>query len=231
MNIVDYITILIICVCTIDGIVRGFVLSFFNLIGFVVSIYIAKTYYPVVSKYVLSNTNLFSRISDFVNDRVFTITKGIQDFDNSETVLNIFKLPTPIKESMIENAQTFNGANSIVNNTQGYMSSNLTTLLINLLSIFIIFIVVRFLIYILTNILNTIVKIPILKQFNTFLGLIFGVTKGILIVYIVFAILTPIVSMFPHSYIADKTTCSTIGCFFYYNNIIINYLKVKGLLF
>ena len=67
-------------------------------------------------------------------------------------------------------------------------------------------------------------KLPIIKQFNKAGGTIYGVIQGILIVYIVFAVISLIAPMLNNTDFLEQINNSLIGNMVYNNNIILKLL-------
>ena len=67
-------------------------------------------------------------------------------------------------------------------------------------------------------------KLPIIKQFNKVGGTIYGVIQGILIVYIVFAVISLIAPMLNNTDFLEQINNSLIGNMVYNNNIILKLL-------
>lgn len=95
---------------------------------------------------------------------------------------------------------------------------------INIGVILAIFIIVRLALIVLTFIADIIADLPILKQFNDIGGLLYGVIKSLLIVYILLAIIFFIVYISGNTMIADAISNSYITEFFYNNNILLKIL-------
>ncbi len=214
MNIVDYLIIILIIINGFGGLIKGFIITFFSFVGFIISIIIAKTYYPVLATYLINNTNMFVKIQRFVDERLSVVLEKFSD-NSIMSIEDILRLPSNM--------------NSTVASEPVFLSNNLTYVIISIISIIIIFLLSRFAIFIIMHILDSIAQFPILKQFNRLVGLVFGIAKGILVVYIIFAMLTPVISLFPDSIIAQKTFESTLGYFFYSKNLIIGFIKTLSI--
>ncbi|MGO1470177.1 MAG: CvpA family protein, partial [Tissierella sp.] len=68
-------------------------------------------------------------------------------------------------------------------------------------------------------------KLPILNTLNTFAGLVFGLLKGVLIVFIIYTLLTPVIILNKESFIATNTMESALGMYFYNPDFLLNFLK------
>lgn len=219
MGLMDIIILIVIGLNGLLGLKKGLILSVFNLVGFILAIYIAKMYYPVASKFIINNPNFIAKVKDYVSGRVNTIADGVSKSNGMDSIVDAFKLPKPINEGIINNSST------IIETGKANIANSLTVFFINILSMVIIFLIARLIIHLLVMLLNSIAQLPVLKQFNSTTGLVFGILKGVLVVYIAFAILTPIISMYPDGNIAEYTYQSTLGQFFYKKNIIINFIN------
>ncbi|WP_034429867.1 CvpA family protein [Caldisalinibacter kiritimatiensis] len=226
MNWVDLIVIIILVTSSLRGLVKGFIISLFNLVGFFIAAYIAKLYYPVLVGYIYKNTNFINRIESFIYERVFKIMEGNENGLDKDLIINGFKLPAPIKESLGNNINLHTG--EITKSIGQALANEFTYIFVTIISIIIVFLAAKILLAIVVHVVDSIAKLPILRTFNRLTGFAFGLIKGVLIIYIIFAILTPVISMFPEGFIATGTYESTLGSYFYTQNVIINYLSGKG---
>ena len=82
------------------------------------------------------------------------------------------------------------------------------------------FIVARILLILLRFITSLIAKLPIIKQFDKLGGFIYGLLEGLIIVYVVLAIIS-FVSPMMSGDIANAIDNSTIGSMMYNNNLLL----------
>ena len=106
-----------------------------------------------------------------------------------------------------------------------FSAGTITDALISLLVILILYSIIN-------TILNTIIlaidsffRLPVLNTLNKFTGLVFGLAKGVLFVFLIYLILTPVIVMNPQGTLATKTMESTLAMYFYQPDFIMNYLK------
>ncbi|KPU26573.1 hypothetical protein TR13x_09510 [Caloranaerobacter sp. TR13] len=229
MNWVDYVVIVILLVNGLGGLSKGLIITLFNLVGFILSLYIAKLYYPVLANFIKNNPNFIYTIKKYVTTRVEIIINKIGNSGSIGDFFEILKLPNKLGEKMINDPNVNSYMNNTINTAGDMISTKLTGLFVDIISIIIVFLVAKFILYVVVSILDNIAQLPVLRQINKSAGLIFGLIKGIFIIYILFAIITPVVTMFPDGAIAKGIYDSTIGYYLYSNNLIINYLKGYGL--
>ena len=108
--------------------------------------------------------------------------------------------------------------NEIVKNA----AKEISIRLINILVIVVLFIATRLILILLVLISDLITSIPIIKQFNELGGVLYGIIRGLAIIYAILAILFLIVSMSPNNAILTSIDSSIITKFMYENNILLN---------
>lgn len=115
-----------------------------------------------------------------------------------------------------------------VNKTQNevvYESAGAISIkVINLISFIVIFTVVRVALFALTFIADVITSLPILKQLDDVGGILYGIIKALLIIYVVLAVIFFIANLTTNTTISDAISSSYITKFFYENNILLNIL-------
>ena len=108
--------------------------------------------------------------------------------------------------------------NEVVHETAGAMAEKV----INLIVFIGIFTAVRVALFALTFIADAITSLPILKQLDDAGGILYGLVKGLLIIYAVLAIVNLIVTFTSSVAISDVISSSHITKFFYNNNLLLN---------
>ncbi|KNF07129.1 hypothetical protein CLPU_23c00120 [Gottschalkia purinilytica] len=203
MNWIDAVVIAILAYNVLMGLSRGFVVSVLSLLSFFVSYIVAKSYAPALTQLLQDNTNLFSKLSEVVAKSV----NGVQNA-NVNSLLDGYKVTETVSNS---------GGNTL--------AQILTSVIVGAVSFIIIYALAKGLFSFAIRVINRGVQFPILKQANGVLGLAFGTVKGLLILYLLFAIVTPLVVIFTNSAISQSIFNSKIGYFFYEHNILLDYLK------
>ena len=94
----------------------------------------------------------------------------------------------------------------------------------NVIVLLAIFIVVRALLLLLTFVSDMITSLPLIKQCNEVGGVVYGIIKALLIVYVILAILFFVVLVSGNTQISDIVSSSYITKFLYEHNIILNIL-------
>lgn len=104
-------------------------------------------------------------------------------------------------------------------------AKTITDLVIRLFIVLIIYSIVNAILIMIIRKIDRFFKLPILNTLNTFAGLVFGLLKGVLIVFIIYTLLTPVIILNKESFIATNTMESALGMYFYNPDFLLNFLK------
>ncbi|MCT4565572.1 MAG: CvpA family protein [Maledivibacter sp.] len=227
MNWMDISVIIIIVISGLRGLSIGLVLSFFNIASYIVAGIIAKLYYSFVSVLIIENTNWFYRIQQFIiKNMKFLAKDSLQNQGaTKENIFEMMNLPKIFEKLFMKSDAFAQYSEGSLYNINIYISELIAKVIIDLLSIIIIFIIARIALNILSTVLNGIASLPIIKQFNRLGGLIFGFIKGVLIVFILAAIMIPIVSISPSCFLANALENSIIAKSYYDHNVLLYMVK------
>lgn len=110
--------------------------------------------------------------------------------------------------------------NEVVYETADVMANKI----INLIVFIGIFTVVRVALFALTFVADAITSLPILKQLDDAGGILYGLVKSLLIIYVALAIVSVIVGFTANITISDAIESSYVTKFFYNNNLLLNIL-------
>lgn len=230
MNWVDICIFAILAINSLIGFNQGFIASIFSLVGLLISYFIARLYYPIVAQFMLNNQGIYDKTKGFVDKKLYSMLEGKTDVFGITPLLERLNLPKPIID-IISNSPTVDSYTSeLTNAALNVISEALTRIFIDIISLIIAFIAVRIIFIIIVKFSNIFSKLPLLKEFNKILGLLFGLIKGIVVVLIILAVFTPFVSISPSGAIAEGVFNSTVGYYLYDNNILLKYLKELVLL-
>jgi hypothetical protein len=187
---------------------KGLVKLAVGLIAVVVSIILAILLYKPISDIIIKNTEIDDNIEKSIIEN-FTVNE-----ESSEQVedngLMIYM------EKYVDNAVN-KTKNQIVIEAAGTIANKL----INIGVMIGIFIVVRVALILLTFIADVITELPLIKQFNVAGGIVYGVIKSLLIIYVALAIVFFIVYTTGNTTISEAIANSYITKFFYNNNILL----------
>lgn len=155
----DIILITIIIICAYLGYKRGFVRTLCNLGAFALSVIASFVLYGYVSDFIAS-----SFVGEFINEKL----------SESMSAVDINLIPEFLQSNL---SVTTAGLGSTV-------AVSLTGIVVNVVSIILTFILARLVIKIIFKVFDIFAKLPIIKQCNRLLGIIFGISSGCFWAYV-----------------------------------------------
>jgi len=195
------------------GYKKGLIKVLFSIVSFAIAIVLTIMLSGPISNYVINNTDIDEKIESVITKNTNTTeTQSIEVALDKDTMEN---LPETISKYI---------ATNLVENTVQSLAKKIATTIVNIVVAIGIYIVVRMVLWILRSILEVIAKLPLIKQFNEIGGLVCGFIKGILIVYIVFAIISLVAPLINQIEFILAINKSILGSFVYNNNLILQIL-------
>ena len=208
--ILDIILIALIALSIFLGYKKGLIKLAVKLFAFVIAVVVTLVLYKPVSNLIIEKTELDDNIKNVI------IENGTQEIEENNGEIKEDGFMAYMQDYVgdtIAEAQ-----NDIVTSVAEVVSVKV----INLIAIIGIFVVTRVALILLTFISDIITKLPIIKQFNKLGGTVYGVLRGLLIVYFVLAIAFLIVSATGNNSIISVIDGSIVTKFMYTNNILLN---------
>lgn len=213
------------------GAKRGLSKYLYKLCATAGSIILAITLAQSASSY-LAGTNfadmIYDKVYASVEDKIMnsSAAKAISDFENTDgyspdALSKELNLPKIILSSVMKN--TPNLGNTLGDITES-ISRRITVLILKIITLTALFILIRFLFFMLFKVLDGASKLPVLKSINRFTGGLLGLIQMLLFVYILTAALTLLLTGEQSSMIHDIIDKTYIVKFFYEYNIIIQLL-------
>lgn len=199
MNWIDYGIIAILALGVISGLRKGLLMSVSSIICLLASIMVAKTYYKAVTIFLVENTSIEEKITGFLSEKAF--------------VKNM--LPVPTGESTV-----FSVSKSFTSD----LNSFATVLIINAISMLIIFLAVRLILALAEGFLVGAFAMPGLREVNSIGGAVVGFVKNVIVIMLIFTIITPASAIKPLSAIADGIEASVLAKYFYDYNFILGWI-------
>lgn len=216
--IIDVVLVAILVLNIIVGYRKGLVNVVFNICAFLLAIVITFIFYKPVSNMIMDNT----QIDEKIRDMIINTNQGGPEIQENNERTDLQQYIDNMIENTAEEAKT--EALDVVANIMASRG-------IEILTGILLFIAIRIVLVILKFILEGIAEIPIIKQFNEVGGLLYGVIKGVIIIFLLLTLLFFVVSINGNGIISEAIQDSHITKFLYENNIIVNYcLLGKNLL-
>ncbi|QNU66592.1 CvpA family protein [Ruminiclostridium herbifermentans] len=225
MNWTDIAVFAIIAAFMVYGLKNGFLYSVFRLISYVMSVIFAIKFYPIISN-ILQKTVLYENIKKAVIDGITKRQMGnstVPNEDSAQAIIDGLKLPGFIKDSINEKVlgQDIFGFQKIID----AIGSEIAMLVVNILSVILIYLIIRFALIFIRVIIKTISKLPVFKQLDKTGGIVLGAIEGILVVYVLCAVLI-LFSAFPKfEPTIESIEDSKFANYFYQNNFIVSWIS------
>ncbi|WP_024832997.1 CvpA family protein [Ruminiclostridium josui] len=229
MNWADFAVLIIIAVFTFIGLKNGFLYSVFRLLSYILSVIFAVKFYPVLSE-ILQNTVLYesvkmSVIRGLMKQQGQTVSHAGDTV--AQTVVDGLKLPGFLKDSILEHVQNSNifDLTGVIN----AVGSEIASLVMNILSLILIYVIIRFGLIFAKIIIKTIARVPVFRQLDKTGGIVLGAVEGILAVYVICAVLV-LFSAFPKfSSSIEEIEKSMFAGHFYENNFIVSWISPEDI--
>lgn len=214
----DLIIIAILVLSIIMGYKKGLINVVFNIFAFFIALIATIILYRPVSNIIINNTE----IDDKIKSAIINNTTEEKQSEESSSNTGMQKYI----EDAIKN--TADEAKSQVIET---VAKTVSIRAVEILTSIILFIVIRAVLIVLKVFTQAIANLPLIKQFNELGGVVYGIAKGLIIVYIILTIMYFVVSINGKGNISEAINNSYITKILYNNNIIVNYcLLGKNLL-
>lgn len=188
---------------------KGLVKLAVGLIAVFASIILAVVLYKPVSNMVIENTEIDDKIKNAIIENFTTESEETEEKQDDDGFMKYI-------EKYVDDA-----VNKTKNEVVIEASDTIAVKVINICVILAIFILARLVLILLTFIADLITELPILKQFNEIGGIIYGIVKALLIIYVILAVLFFVVYTTGNTTIADAIANSFITKFFYNNNLLL----------
>ncbi len=193
------------------GYKKGFILTVFDTLGLVVSFFLSREMYHFAERFLLNNTKLFVKLHDYFELKL-----------SMNAVNNLSKVPVELQK-FVNNIMAGGALD-----TFAVFVDNMSLLIIRSISFVVTFLAIYVILLLLTTLINTVTKLPLLNLTNRLFGAFMGILKSVIILYLIFALAAPMLSFMQDRPLAQSVLNSESRKIFYDNNIILNYLSYKG---
>ena len=227
MNVVDLLILGIIGVSVLFGLYKGFISSVFGLLGVFVALLVAYTVYPQLAKSLQDNESLvrnlvhYSDASSRIHDLELSQTpvKGISAQTLGE-IMDRANLPQPFDDFVRANIvdQVFAPLGSV--NVSEYLNQTIIAVSLNILCFLACFGVAYAAVMLLVHLLGYVFRLPVLKHFDLLLGGLLGGVRGVLLVFVLFAIVPVLLTVSPIEQVSIAIAESRLASTFYQTNLI-----------
>lgn len=225
MNWGDWAVLGIILAFAIIGMMNGFIMSVFRLASYFISIILSIKFYPVVSKFLLK-TSLYTSIKASILHNLLRQTPKADSQVKqaaADSIINSLQLPGFMKGTLISHMPS---PSKLVDVTKimDTISGELAKMVIDIISLILLYILIRIALIFLKFILQGIAKLPLFRQIDKLGGFGLGAVEGLLTIYVLFAVLMLFNASPQFKNIFETIDNSLIARFFYQHNFIIDWM-------
>ena len=210
--VIDIIIVLIIALCIFAGYKKGLMGVLFKIVSFILALIIALILHGPISNFIINNTSIDENLETLVINNIDPDNEVIDENGN-------LKENTNNSETIQE--YITNTIGNVKDGVENAAARSIAITIINIAVLILILLITRIILGVLNIIIDIVAKLPIIKQFNTAGGLIFGAVEGLIIVYVLLAICALIAPLFGDLQLINSINNSTLGKLMYDNNILL----------
>ena len=219
MNPVDWVVLGILAVSVLFGLYRGFVASVASMGGCLISLAASFWLSPKVAEFLQNNTDLSNTLMSYADATTRLKDSTLSSLPvqglTSDTISNILgraSLPAPLDKLLQSNLeqQVYRVAN-IPQDVGHYVTQTIVSALMNVLCFVITFVVLLILFHIIVNLLKAVFRFPVLKQLNAIAGGAFGLLRGALLCFVLFALAPLLQTVVPVEGLGDMIRSSAFA--------------------
>ena len=215
INYIDLLIVILMIISVYFGYKKGFLKTIMGVMSIVISIVIAISLYQPVEQYIRK-----TKVYEYVYDNVVSNLETPEEETNqiSEYGAGKLNLPRNFLKSMQKEA---NGARE---NITGMIATFAAGAAIKIISMLLVFLVARLLLLGILALIGIIKKMPLIGWSDRMLGILFGFVRGILIIYLLLAVITVSTGVKPDNFAALAVKQSEFAKIMYNNNVFLDFV-------
>jgi uncharacterized membrane protein required for colicin V production len=229
MNWSDIVVIVLIAVFAFIGLKKGLTMSFFRVVTFFVCLFASLKLYPVLAR-ILEKTAIFESIKNSIAGNLIagqnvtaSANSSVSGAAGTQAMLDSLKIPGFFRKSIEANVLAEDGLNTLQSIADA-VGGELAKIIISLISLAVIYLIIRLVIFAVSLLLKLITKLPVIKQADKLGGFIIGIFQGFLAVYALFALLMLFNANPAFAPVFKGIEDSMFAKSFYENNFILNWM-------
>ena len=206
----DFPLAIILILCIISGEKKGFVRSLISAFGWLFSLFFAFLYSPALADYISENTPVKQTMNEFAMKHMKTL---FPEAAGTGTV-------SPDLPSSLANAIAGSASDRFEQLAQP-VAEQLSETIISVISFFIVVFAVKFLVHFIERLAGRIRNVKIVGAVDGILGMLFGIVKGAVFIYLLTAVLIFAAAAISYEPLADTLRSS----------VVVNFIQSNDLLF
>lgn len=197
------------------GYKQGLIGVIFKIVAFIIAILITLILYKPVANLIIQNTTW----DDMIENTIYEKLAGTNIEEGQKINKEESELPGMVVNYINDGIETT--VKQAQENVAQMVAKNLTTSIIQIITMLVIFTVTRLLLLFAKVLLEALSELPIVKQFNEIGGILYGILRGMVIVYALLAIASFLLPMLNQTAILEQIDHSFITKFLYNYNLIL----------
>ena len=233
MNPVDWVILGILGISILFGLYRGFIASVASMGGSLISLGLSFWLSPMVADFLRNHTSLSNTLMSYADaatrlkDSTLSALKvqGLSA-ESISSILSRASLPAPLDRLLQNNLeqQVYKTAN-MPQDVGHYVTQTIVSALMNVICFVVTFVVLLILFHLIINLLKAIFRFPILKQLNSLAGGAFGLLRGALLCFVLFALMPLLQTVIPVEGLGEMVRTSTLAPLFNSGNLILSIMN------
>jgi uncharacterized membrane protein required for colicin V production len=229
MNWSDIVVIVLIAGFAFLGLKKGLTMSFFKVANFFICLFASIKLYPVLAR-ILEKTALFDSIKNSIAGNLIagqnvsaSTNSSVSGAAGTQAMLDSLKIPDFFRKTIQTNVLAEDALNSLQSIADA-VGGELAKIVIALISLAVIYLIIRLVVFVISLLLKLITKLPVIKQADKLGGFIVGIIQGFLAVYTLFALLMLFNANPAFAPFFKGIEDSMFARIFYENNFILNWM-------
>ena len=204
--IIDIIIIAIIAISTFLAYKKGLIALAIKLCAFIIAIVVTFILYNPVSNLVINVTNINETVQNAILEKTTDLINQEEIANQNETMQNLIN---QAKEGTLPEA-----------------SRELAISIVKFGVMIILFLALRIGLVFVTALANMLAGLPIIKQLNKSGGIVYGLLRGIILVYAIFMIMVIVQKVNPTMNIEENIKETFIAKYMYEHNVLNIFIKI-----
>ena len=211
--VVDLIIAILIALCAFIGYKRGLSGSLIKLLSFAIAVVVALVLYKPLAKFAMEKTP----IGENIHAAIVQTLNQTEPSEETKEKTGGTNFVQNLEDSIQKQAES--AKKEIVEQT----AAQATETVVNAGSLILLFVATRLVLVIVSIFVKQVTKLPVVKQIDEIGGIAYGLVEGLIVIYVVFAIISLASAMFTDNAVVTAISQSYIGKMLYNNNIILKY--------
>lgn len=236
MNILDILVLAVLVFSMFAGMYKGFVVSGLATAGFVGSWFGARMLYERIANLALSNTTLMAVLNQYLEPESFfsgsaqasmTVAEVVS---GGEAAIQAAVSTVSSKISVIASAFEANIRNQAfaklnISTLADYLDQTIWQSVFNVLAFVLAFVLIYAVVMLVVNLLDRVVRFPVLRMFDWLIGGLFGLLRGLVVAVLLLCLIPSIVSVISPELMQNMLADSALYGFI----TQLDFMNVKGM--